>query len=201
MAGGPSPYKGANPAEKAEKAQIVFNLKLAGHSFRTIEAITAAPDGPTGGVKIPWTTARDLVREEAGRRVDPKVDAWRALVVERLEAAHARLDYLECAAREVLERQHITVNNGRIISLDGAPLPDDGPVLAAIDRLIKIEDARERNSAALRRVFGIDAPAKAELQVTETTQQDIRLQELVAEMKAKNAGIEARLRDAREHPQ
>ncbi|MFD9464367.1 hypothetical protein [Streptomyces sp. NPDC060027] len=199
MAGGPAPYNRKNPAARAEQAAIVFDLKLGGHSFRAIETITAEPGGPTGGERIPWTTARDLVREEAGRRVDPKVDAWRALIVERLEAAHARLDTLEHAARQVLERQHITVNNGRIISLDGAPLPDDGPVLAAIDRLIKIEDARERNAAALRRVFGIDAPAKTEVQVTETTQQDIELQEMVAEMRAKNTNVTDGLRARREN--
>lgn len=198
MAGGPNPYKRRNVAEHAEKAAIVFQLKLDGHSFRAIEAITAAPDGPTGGVRIPWSTARDLVREEAERRVDPKVDAWRALIVERLEASHARLDNLEQAALQVLEREHVTVNNGRIISLDGAPLPDDGPVLAAIDRLVKIEDARERNAAALRRVFGIDAPAKVEATVTETTQQDVELQEMVAEMRAKNANVADTLRAQRE---
>jgi hypothetical protein len=198
MAGGPNPYKLKNPAAAAEKAEIVFQLKLNGLSFRAIEAITAEPDGPTGGVKIPWTTARDLVREEAERRVDPKVDAWRALIVERLEASHARLAGLEQAALQVLEREHVTVNNGRIINLAGAPLPDDGPVLAAIDRLVKIEDARERNAAALRRIFGIDAPARSEVQVTETTQQDIKLQELVAEMRAKNANVVDSLRAQRE---
>lgn len=196
--GGADPYKHTNKAARAEKAALVFDLKLQGHSFHAIEAITSAPDGPTGGERIPWSTARDLVRQEAARRVDPKVDAWRAIVVERLEGAHARLDRLERAALEVLERHHITVNNGRVIVVDGEPLLDDGPVLSAIDRLVKIEAEREKNTAALRRVFGLDAPAKVEATVTETTQQDIALQELAAEMRAKNANVVDQLRAERE---
>ncbi|QQM45190.1 hypothetical protein [Streptomyces liliifuscus] len=198
MAGGPNPYKRKNPAEQAEKAQIVFDLKLDGHSFRAIEAITAAPDGPTGGERIPWTTARDMLREECAQRVDPKVDAYRALHLERLEAELLRLDELEVRARQVLDRHHITVNNGRVITIGDEPLLDDGPVLQAIDRLVKIEDARRKNGTEQRRLLGLDAPTKSELTVTETTQQDIALQEMVAEMRAKNANTADTLRAERE---
>lgn len=185
MAGGPNPYKRKNPAEAAEKAQIVFDLKLAGHSFRAIEAITSAPDGPTGGERIPWTTARDLLKDELARRVDPRVDAYRAIHLERLEGELLRLDEFEQRARQVLTRHHITVNNGRVISVDGEPLQDDGPVLAAIDRLIKIEDARRRNNESQRKLLGLDAPTKVDAQVTEVTQQDIELQDMLASARAK----------------
>jgi hypothetical protein len=167
-------------------------------SFGAIDDLTQHPDGPTGGVRISSSTARDLCREEAARRVDPKIDAWRAIIVERLEGALARLDTLEQAALKVLERHHITVNNGRVIVVDGEPLLDDGPVLQAIDRLVKIEGERQRNAASLRQLFGLDAPTKVEATVTETTQQDIALQELVAEMKVKNAGVADTLRAERE---
>jgi hypothetical protein len=196
MAAGPAPYRKANTAERTQRAVIVFDLKLQGHSFQRIEAITQDPNGPTGGTRIAAGTARDLLREEAARRVDPKIDAWRAIVVERLEASHERLDRMEQAARKVLERHHITVNNGRIIEHDGEPLLDDGPVLAAIDRLIKIEDARERNAAALRRVFGIDMPVKVDATVHEVTQQDLELQEMVRDAKARVAAQEEVLRDS-----
>jgi hypothetical protein len=197
MAAGPGPYNRKNPAEQAEKAAIVFQLKLDGHSFRAIEAITAAPDGPTRGDRIPWTTARDLLREELARRVDPKIDQYRALHLERLEGELVRLGELEERARLVLGRHHITVNNGRVIAVDGEPLQDDGPVLAAIDRLIKIEDARRKNNAEQRKLLGLDAPTKVEATVTETTQQDIELQEMVAEMRAKNANVTDGLRAKR----
>jgi hypothetical protein len=197
MAAGPGPYNRRNPAEQAEKAAIVFQLKLDGHSFRAIEAITAAPDGPTSGDRIPWTTARDLLREELARRVDPKIDQYRALHLERLEGELVRLGELEARARQVLDRHHITVNNGRVIAIDGEPLQDDGPVLQAIDRLVRIEDARRKNNAEQRKLLGLDAPTKVEAQVTEVTQQDIAVQELVAEMKAKNATTTDQLRAER----
>ncbi len=195
MPGGPAPYRKNNRAERAELAEIIFDLKLRGLSFRAIEAVTLDPDGPTGGKRVAEATARDLVRQEAARRVDPKVDAWRAIVVERLESAHARLDRMEAAALKVLERHHVTVNNGRVIMLNDEPLLDDGPVLAAVDRLVKIEDARERNTAALRRVFGIDAPAKVDATVHEVTQQDLELQEMVREAKAHVAAQEQAIRE------
>lgn len=196
MAGGPEPYKRKNPAEHAEKAAIVFQLKLDGHSFRAIEAITAAPNGPTNGARIPWTTARDLLREELARRVDPKIDQYRALHLERLEGELVRLNDLEARAREVLDRHHITVNNGRVIKLDdGEPLQDDGPVLAAIDRLVRIEDARRKNNAEQRKLLGLDAPTKVDAQVTEVTQQDIELQEMLRDAKAKVQLEEQRIID------
>ncbi|MEV8033905.1 hypothetical protein [Streptomyces sp. NPDC086182] len=186
MAAGPGPYNRKNPAEQAEKAQVVFQLKLDGHSFRAIEAITAAPDGPTHGDRIPWTTARDLLREELARRVDPKIDAYRVLHLERLEGELLRLDDLEARAREVLDRHHVTVNNGRVIKLDdGEPLLDDGPVLAAIDRLLKIEDARRKNNESQRKLLGLDAPTKVDAQVTEVTQSDLEFQEMLRNARAK----------------
>lgn len=66
---------------------------------------------------------------------------------------HERLDRLSEAAWTVLERQHITVSNGKVISLDGQPLPDDGPVLQAIDRLLRISESR-------RKLDGLDAPSR-----------------------------------------
>lgn len=64
-----------------------------------------------------------------------------------------RLDRLAEAAWAVLERQHVTVSNGRIVSLNGEPLPDDGPVLQAIDRLLRISESR-------RKLEGLDAPSR-----------------------------------------
>lgn len=194
MPAGPVPYRKNNRAEIADHAAIVFDLRLQGLSFRAIDAATQDPDGPTGGQRIAWSTARDLVNQEAARRIDPRVDAWRAIVVERLEAAQARFDRLEAAALIVLERHHITVNNGQIIRVEGEPLLDDAPVLAAIDRLGRIEDARLKNNESLRRLFGLDAPAKVDATVTEVSQEDIELAELVREAQAKNAAEEARIK-------
>ena len=215
MAGGPAPSRRRDRAQTTEYAAIVFDLRLEGLSYAAIDALTQNPDGPTGGHRLSATIAKDLVKEEAARRLDPRVEAWRAIESARLEAGMARLresdeqlDKLSAATWDVLEREHITVNNGRIIALEGVPLPDYGPVLQAIGRLTNIEntrrgnvEARRRLGESLRKLHGLDAPVRTEVTVTEVTQQDIKLQEMVAEYKAKNANIEADLRTAREHPE
>lgn len=67
-----------------------------------------------------------------------------------------RLDAMYEAVMEVLERRHVTVSHGKVIEHDGGPLIDDAPVLAAVDRLLKIQARR----AAL---LGLDAETKVNL--------------------------------------
>ncbi len=69
-----------------------------------------------------------------------------------------KLDALARAAWRVLEARHYLVSQGRLIRLeDGAPpLEDDGPVLQAIDRLLKISERRSR-------LLGLDSPVRMEV--------------------------------------
>lgn len=189
---GPSLHRKAERAERATRAAIVFDLRLSGLTYRQIDIISQTPDSPTGGHRISATTAKEMVYEEAARRVDPRVDAWRALESERLEASLRRLDDLATKAYEIVDREHVTVSQGRVF--DG--VPDDGPVLQALDRLIKIEEQRRKISESLRKLFGADAPQQLEATITETTQQDVELQEMIREAKAKVAAEEAAL----QHP-
>jgi hypothetical protein len=114
---------------------------------------------------------------EAVQRALAAVRSEPAEEVQKLELE--RLDAMWTAAWGVLEREHVVVNAGKIvyeaveyardehgnILLDEEdrpvaarvePLKDDGPVLAAVDRLLKIQARR----AAL---LGLDAPVKAEM--------------------------------------
>lgn len=68
----------------------------------------------------------------------------------------SRLDTMYEAAMGVLERQHVTVSNGKVVHLSDDPLPDDGPVLQAIDRLLKIQERRAK-------LLGLDAEKKVSL--------------------------------------
>lgn len=64
-----------------------------------------------------------------------------------------RLDDLEAAVRDSLERRHYVVSGGKIV-FDGAEkLEDDGYLLSATDRLLKIYESR-------RRLLGLDAAQK-----------------------------------------
>lgn len=76
-----------------------------------------------------------------------------------------KLDRLERAMLNVLAREHLTIQGGKVVresyvDLDGTehpgePYRDDGPAMAAVDRLLKIAQRR----AAL---LGLDAPTKIE---------------------------------------
>lgn len=175
MAAGPSPSRRKNVADRAEQSAIVFDLKLQGHSYRAIEAITMAPDGPTGGKRISASTAGEMIREEAARRVDPKVDEWRALAVERLEGVF---------------RDHLALRNAHWARAIGTEekAPEVTAALA-VDRALNginkvvVEEAK---------IMGVYV-TKVDATVTEVTQQDLELQEIIRQAKAKVAAEEAAL--------
>ncbi|MGI8870610.1 MAG: hypothetical protein ACR2F6_17620 [Mycobacteriales bacterium] len=51
-----------------------------------------------------------------------------------------RLDRMYQAALKVLKTEHVMVQHGKIVcDEDGIPVPDDAPVLAAIDRLLSVQ--------------------------------------------------------------
>jgi hypothetical protein len=85
-----------------------------------------------------------------------------------------RLDLLWVEVWQVLKREHVTVSNGRLVrGDDGEPLRDDGPVLAAVDRLVKILERRAK-------YLGLDAPQKHEVLTLDAI--DRAIQELNAEL-------------------
>jgi hypothetical protein len=74
-------------------------------------------------------------------------------------------------------------------------MEDDAPILQAIDRLVKIEDARNRNAIRRAKLTGIEAAVKVDATVHEVTQQDLELQEMLREAKARVASQEEALRN------
>lgn len=162
MPGGPAPYRRRDRAQAADFASIVFDLKLTGLSYRAIDALTQAPDGPTGGHRISTTTAKELVYEEAARRVDPRVDTWRNLSLERLEA---------------VIHDHVQLRNA---NWDKAMAGQEKPTLAVDRALTGIARGVEQQS----KLLGLHV-TKIEAQVTEVTQEDLELQEMIRAAKAK----------------
>jgi SMC interacting uncharacterized protein involved in chromosome segregation len=90
--------------------------------------------------------------------------------LERLDQQLVRLNEMEAAARKVL---------------------DDQP-LQAIDRLVKIEDVRNRNAERRANLTGLNAAIKVDATVHEVTQQDLELQEMVREAEAAVAADRAK---------
>lgn len=44
------------------------------------------------------------------------------------------------AVQSVINGYHVVVNNGHVVSLDSVPLEDQAPLLAAVDRMVKLRD-------------------------------------------------------------
>lgn len=130
--------------EDADRDQQAARLRAMGYTFERIAAEVGYDSRATAYAAV-QRVLRETVRE-AG-------DELRTLELERLDA-------MQAAAVEVLERRHVTVSNGKVIQLGGEPLEDDGPVLAAIDRMIRIQERRAR-------LLGLDAPVRANLTVTD----------------------------------
>ncbi|MEV2259201.1 hypothetical protein AB0J13_11135 [Streptomyces anulatus] len=110
---------------------------------------------------------KDVIRALERNRAEEaaEVGVYRQQENERLDAELERLEGLEAAARRVLANRHILVNNGRVILHPDTnePMEDDAPVLQAIDRLVKIDDARRRNGERRAKLNGLDMPVKAEV--------------------------------------
>jgi hypothetical protein len=119
------------------------------------------------GYKSPDAARKDVSRAlEANRAAEAaEVAVYRQMENERLDDELRRLADLEVHARVVLNNRHIMVNNGRVILHPDTdqPMEDDAPVLQAIDRLVKIEDARRRNGERRAKLNGYDMPVKAEV--------------------------------------
>jgi hypothetical protein len=112
------------------------------------------------------------LRRHVDRYVRPAADEYRALMDERL-------DHMRRETMRVLETTHYKVSDGRVIYHapcdcprdiygDGGhcphwkPLEDDSPVLAAVDRLLKIEERQAK-------LHGLDAPVKQRVEVANVT--------------------------------
>ncbi|MEW2187777.1 hypothetical protein AB0900_31300 [Streptomyces cellulosae] len=119
------------------------------------------------GYSSPDSARKDLKRAlEAHQAAEAaEVAVYRQLENERLDEELDRLTKLEKKVHKVLENRHILVNNGRVI-IDPEteqPMDDDAIVLAAVDRLVKIEDARRRNAERRAKLNGLDAPLQTEI--------------------------------------
>ncbi|GHB55541.1 hypothetical protein GCM10010331_49210 [Streptomyces xanthochromogenes] len=94
------------------------------------------------------------------------------------------LDFLAEEAHKILRTRHYVINSGRIVEHPetGEPLEDDGPVLAAIDRLVKILDR-------IAKLRGLDAPQRLEVMTIDAIEAAIA--DLNEQLAASDAEAEA----------
>ncbi len=162
------PASRAQRAKTAERRAKAVAMRLAGADFDTIAATLGYADRASAHKDITRALEAAVVEQHHS------VDLYRA---EELQ----RLDLLLAEAWAVLKRSHVTVSHGRVIRDDetGEKLLDDGPVLQAIDRILKIQERRSK-------YLGLDAPTKVEAITIDALDHEIA--KLAAELEGDQAG-------------
>lgn len=136
----------------AERRAEMWRMRVTGHSQQQI----ADHYGITQSA-----VSQQLARAYKDRPATA-IDEYRMLELDKLDQA-------ERAVLAVLTRRHLTVSSGRIVTVandDGVdePLLDDGPVLTAVDRLVKI--ARHRAD-----LIGLKASVKVSVEAEQLGQE------------------------------
>jgi hypothetical protein len=136
-------------ARRADETRWCLEQRLKSRSYPEIARASASEFG------------RKLSQTVVFRRVQGGIEGLVKEPAEQVRAMElARLDEMESAVRRVRDTQHVHVSGGKVVfGSDGEPLIDDGPVLSATDRLLKIQERRAR-------LWGIDAPVQGQTEMT-----------------------------------
>lgn len=163
MAGRPKAARG----QIARRRAAATDMRLKGATWQAIADAL--------GYKTPGAACQDVSRgmEAAVTEHRRSVEAYR-------EEELQRLDVLLVEAWQVLRREHVTVSHGRIVRDDEEKaILDDGPVLQAIDRILKIQERRAK-------LLGLDAPQRHEVMTVDAI--DAEIARLTAELGGGEAG-------------
>jgi predicted transcriptional regulator len=143
----------------AERRAEMWRMRVLGHSQQQI----------ADHYGITQSAVSQQLSRAYKERPATAIDEYRAVELDKL-------DREERAVLGVMTRRHLTVSNGRIVTVlndDGMeePLLDDAPVLTAVDRLVKI--ARHRAD-----LLGLKAPVRVSV---EAEQLGAEIKDLVTE--------------------
>ena len=130
----------------AEEQVWCYQQRLRGLSLRAIAEAseTECPAGRPMSLK----TVHRRIESEIAIRVQPRAAELRQMELDRL-------DDQEILVKAVQDRVHVKTNGGEIVRdpETGEALIDDAPVLAANDRLLRIQERRAK-------LLGIEAPTQ-----------------------------------------
>lgn len=143
--------RASNNAERAERRERAVRLSVSGMTYDQI------------AVELGYAS-KQAVHRDVKAALAQAIKSQN-LAVEELREKHTRLlnEALEVAYR-IMNEQHLAHGNGRLVrreveqedgSVELVDVIDNGPNLAAADRLVKISESQ-------RKLWGIDAPAKVE---------------------------------------
>ena len=110
-----------------------------------------------------------------------KVPAEEVRELRRVSAL--RLDRLTFEAFAVLERDHVHISQGgKVVRDDGGNIVlDDGPKLAAIDRIVRVEERRSR-------LFGMDAPVRSKVDFGGDGEREAELRAMIERRRGAGTG-------------
>jgi hypothetical protein len=155
------PSRAEQQATAARRRAQVVQMRLAGASFEEIGQQLGVTDSRAHQL---WTDALDRTAKEPA-------DRWRALELQRL-------DQLQAAATAVLHATHHVIHSAKVVVDDQSrPYVDHGPVLAAVNTLVRVMERRAR-------VLGLDAPARVDAKVDGTLTTMDAIDAHIAELEA-----------------
>jgi hypothetical protein len=139
------PTRAERQAEAARRRAKVAQMRLAGASFEEIGQQLGISD----------TRAHQLWTDALERTIREPAERHRALELQRL-------DQLQLAAVRVLRASHVVIQGGKVVAdRQGRPYTDHGPVLAAVNTLLRVAERRAR-------LLSLDAPARVDAKVDGT---------------------------------
>jgi len=153
-------YEGklGNKEEKAEARLLAYNMRLKRVSYADI--------GKALGVSR--TTASTLCQEYIAELSEP-------LALDARKVELDKLDGIEAVAWKILEDNHVSIQHGKVVMLDGHTITDNEPLFKAIASILKISERRAK-------YLGLDTPVKTEHVVTTQTGVDASILDLVKQM-------------------
>lgn len=132
----------AEQALIAERRARVLAMRIEQRPYREIAAALGVSE--------------DVAEKDYQRAVEQRRTALDSARTAAVAIEEAKLDALEQTVWEVLRREHIVVQHGKVVYLRRKPMIDDDPVLRATDRLLKIAERRAK-------LKGHDAPVKVDV--------------------------------------
>lgn len=102
------------------------------------------------------------------------IEIHRETEVLRLDAELDRLTTLYAKVEKLLDKEHITVSNGRVVLLHDEPIEDIDPILRIVDRLIRIDESRRKVGERRAKLLGLDAPQRMEVLTIDDIDAQIR---------------------------
>lgn len=143
-----------NSAQEAREAVWCYERRLLGHSLRAIA--DASPEGL--GHKISHETVRMRIEAHLAAEVTPESAAIRQLELDKLDRIESSLNAIIAKHHYVVKTEDKSVICVRDPEAD-TYLNDDGPALAAFDRLLRVQERRSR-------LLGLDSPVQVAVDAT-----------------------------------